>query len=60
LELLLNPERNTAKDDPRRVVIKELRIIYESRPKGDVIFTLDTQADVEAMKNKVFFISFFF
>lgn len=42
------------KDDPRRVVIKELRIIYESRPKGDVIFTLDTQADVEAMKNKAF------
>ena len=47
---------NVAADpnDKRRVVITELRIIFEDRPDGDVTYTLNTQADVLAMKSKPF------
>ena len=41
-------------NDKRRVVITELRIIFEDRPDGDVTYTLKTQADVQAMKSKPF------
>jgi len=42
------------KDDPRRVVIRELRIIFESRPEGDIVYTLDTKEDLERMKKTPF------
>ena len=41
-------------DDPRRVVIKSMSLIFENRPGGDIVYKFDTQADVEAMKNKPF------
>jgi len=42
------------KDDPRRVVIKELRVLFENRPGGDIVYTLDTEAAVREMKDKPF------
>jgi len=42
------------KDDPRRVVIKEMKVICDGRPKGDITFTLDTQASLDAMKHAPF------
>jgi len=40
------------KDDPRRVVIKELRIHIEGRP--DVVYTLETKEQVEKLKDTPF------
>jgi len=42
------------KDDPRRVVIKELKIIFEDRPGGDITYTLETKEDLERMKKTPF------
>jgi len=42
------------KDDPRRVVIKELKIIFEDRPGGDITYTLESKVDLEKMKNTPF------
>jgi len=42
------------KDDPRRVVIKELKIIFEDRPGGDITYTLETKEDLEKMKKTPF------
>ena len=41
-------------NDKRRVVITELKIIFEDRPGGNITYTLDTPADVLAMKKKPF------
>jgi len=41
-------------DDPRRVVIKELRVVFESRPKGDIVYTLDNDEAVRQMKDNPF------
>jgi Rho GDP-dissociation inhibitor len=38
------------KDDPRRVVIKELKIMFEDRPGGDITYTLETKEDLQKMK----------
>jgi len=42
------------KDDPRRVVILEMRVICEDRPKGDIVYTLDNQEAVLKMKDQPF------
>jgi len=42
------------KDDPRRVVIQEMRVICENRPKGDIVFTLNTKKDLDDMKTHPF------
>mmetsp|Transcript_46573 Transcript_46573/g.74977 ORF Transcript_46573/g.74977 Transcript_46573/m.74977 type:complete len:213 (+) Transcript_46573:3-641(+) len=44
----------TDPNDKRRVVITELKIIFEDRPGGDVTYALNTQEDVLAMKKKPF------
>jgi len=41
-------------DDPRRVVILELRVICEGRPDGDIVYTLDDAASIKAMKKNPF------
>jgi len=43
-----------ATDDPRRVVILKMRVICEGRPDGDIVYNLDTQDDVDKMKNTPF------
>jgi len=42
------------KDDPRRVVVKEMRILFEDRPGGDITYTLETKEDLERMKKTPF------
>eukprot|EP01113_Clastostelium_recurvatum_P042434 TRINITY_DN687_c0_g1_i1.p1 TRINITY_DN687_c0_g1~~TRINITY_DN687_c0_g1_i1.p1 ORF type:complete len:214 (+),score=74.08 TRINITY_DN687_c0_g1_i1:41-643(+) len=42
------------KDDPRRVVVKEMRVIFENRPGGDIVYPLENAADLERMKNTPF------
>ena len=44
----------TDPNDKRRVVITELRVIFEDRPGGDVTYTLNSAADVAAMKHSPF------
>lgn len=39
-----------AKDDPRRCVILELRVITESRPGGDIVYTLGTPESIKKLK----------
>ncbi|EKX43430.1 hypothetical protein GUITHDRAFT_159794 [Guillardia theta CCMP2712] len=41
-------------NDKRRVVITELKILFEDRPGGDITYTLNTPQDVKAMKSKPF------
>lgn len=41
-----------AKNDPRRVVIKELRIHIEGRP--DIVYTLETKEQVAKLKDTPF------
>lgn len=44
-------QRMTAKDDPRRVVIVEMHVIFEDRPAGDVVFKgLDQQTNLDKLK----------
>lgn len=44
-------QRITAKDDPRRVVIVEMHVIFEDRPAGDVVFKgLDQQTNLDKLK----------
>jgi len=42
------------KDDPRRVVVKEMKIIFENRPEGDITYVLDSKEDLERMKKTPF------
>ncbi len=53
-ESLLGNVSNTysPKDDPRRVVITQLKIIIEGRP--DIVYALDTPASIKALKDKPF------
>eukprot|EP01133_Synstelium_polycarpum_P008949 gene8949-10495_t len=37
-------------DDPRRVVVKEMIVMFENRPGGDIHYPLETQAQIDAMK----------
>ena len=41
-------------NDPRRVVIKKMSLVFENRPGGDIEYSFETQADVEAMKANPF------
>eukprot|EP01101_Sappina_pedata_P009290 TRINITY_DN5374_c0_g1_i1.p1 TRINITY_DN5374_c0_g1~~TRINITY_DN5374_c0_g1_i1.p1 ORF type:complete len:207 (-),score=76.18 TRINITY_DN5374_c0_g1_i1:132-722(-) len=50
----LTGEVYSPSDDPRRVVIMELRINTPERPGGDIIYQLNSQEDVKAMKSKPF------
>jgi hypothetical protein len=40
--------------DPRHVILKELRFIFNGRPDGDVVYTFSSQADIEAMSKQCF------
>jgi len=51
---LLGNIDQSVKDDPRRVVVKEMRVAFESRPGGDIVYTLDSPEDLIAMKNTPF------
>jgi len=42
------------KDDPRRVVITELRVTCEGRPGGDIIYNLETKESLEKLKDQPF------
>jgi len=42
------------KDDPRRVVIMELRVICEGRPGGDIVYKLESKEAIEKMKETPF------
>jgi len=44
----------SSKDDPRRVVVKEMRVLFENRPGGDIVYTLDSPEDLVKMKNTPF------
>ncbi|KYR00108.1 Rho GDP-dissociation inhibitor [Tieghemostelium lacteum] len=41
------------KDDPRRVVVKEMRVIVDGRP-NDIVYPLETKEQILEMKNKPF------
>jgi len=41
-------------DDPRRVVVLKLRILFENRPGGNIEFDLSTPAGLETLKNTSF------
>eukprot|EP01093_Parvamoeba_rugata_P016731 TRINITY_DN6418_c0_g1_i5.p2 TRINITY_DN6418_c0_g1~~TRINITY_DN6418_c0_g1_i5.p2 ORF type:complete len:224 (-),score=-35.82 TRINITY_DN6418_c0_g1_i5:27-698(-) len=55
-EALLGNVGNTyaPADDPRRVVITELRIVFQDRPDGDIVYPLDSQASLDELKKKPF------
>jgi Rho GDP-dissociation inhibitor len=36
------------------VVIKEMRVIFEDRPDGDIVYTLDSKEELANMKNHPF------
>jgi len=42
------------KDDPRRVVIVEMKVIAEGRPGGDITYNLDSPEKVKAFKDQPF------
>jgi len=42
------------KDDPRRVVVKEMRVLFEDRPAGDVTYPLESKEELEKMKKTPF------
>jgi Rho GDP-dissociation inhibitor len=45
----------TAKDDPRRVVILEMRVILEEKPNNDIVFSnLDNPAVLAKLKDTPF------
>eukprot|EP01112_Ceratiomyxa_fruticulosa_P012078 TRINITY_DN3325_c0_g2_i1.p1 TRINITY_DN3325_c0_g2~~TRINITY_DN3325_c0_g2_i1.p1 ORF type:complete len:207 (-),score=49.42 TRINITY_DN3325_c0_g2_i1:161-781(-) len=41
-------------DDPRRVVIKEMRVIFEDRPGGDIVYSLESVEELKKMKETPF------
>jgi len=47
-------EAFSPKDDPRRVVILELRVTCENRPGGDIVYKLETKEAIEKMKENPF------
>jgi len=44
------------KDDPRRVVVTELKIIFKDRPEGDVVYNLEEKGGLEKLKTTAFVI----
>jgi len=42
------------KDDPRRVVIEQMKVTCENRPSGDIIYTLETPEALAKMKETPF------
>lgn len=46
--------RSADPSDPRRVVITELRVLFQNRPGGDIVYSLSTPEDVRALKSKPF------
>jgi len=50
----LSTEVYSPKDDPRRVVIVEMRVICEDRPGGDIVYPLIDEAAVQKMKDQPF------
>jgi len=53
-ESLLGNLHDVASDDPRRVVVKEMRVAFESRPGGDIVYPLDSAEELIKMKNTPF------
>eukprot|EP00026_Physarum_polycephalum_P016449 Phypoly_transcript_17359.p1 GENE.Phypoly_transcript_17359~~Phypoly_transcript_17359.p1 ORF type:complete len:198 (+),score=30.93 Phypoly_transcript_17359:171-764(+) len=47
-------EHAAPSDDPRKVVIKEMRVIFEDRPEGDIVYTLDSKEELANMKHHPF------
>ena len=45
---------NSPSDDPRRVVVVKMRVLFDDRPDGDIEYDLDTEAKLAAMKEKPF------
>jgi Rho GDP-dissociation inhibitor len=43
-----------ASDDPRRVVIKEMRVIVKDRPGGDIVYDLASRGSEEKLKETPF------
>jgi Rho GDP-dissociation inhibitor len=41
-------------DDPRRVVIKEMRVIVKDRPEGDIVYDLAQRGSEEKLKDNPF------
>jgi len=41
-------------DDPRRVVIVEMRVICENRPAGDIVYELGSKDAIDRMKDNPF------
>ncbi|EFA83600.1 Rho GDP-dissociation inhibitor [Heterostelium album PN500] len=42
------------KDDPRRVVVQEMIVMFEDRPGGNITYNLETKESIEKMKNTPF------
>jgi len=42
------------KDDPRRVVISELKVTCDGRPGGDIVYKLETKEAVDKLKDSPF------
>jgi len=53
-QLLGNANDTSPKNDPRRVVIVEMRIICEGRPGGDIVYAFSTKEQVEKLKDSPF------
>eukprot|EP01132_Coremiostelium_polycephalum_P003670 gene3670-4570_t len=51
-ETLLGKAVTGPSDDPRRVVVKELSILFEDRP--EIVYPLETKEQIAEMKNKPF------
>lgn len=43
-----------AANDPRRVVIEEMKVICEGRPGGDIVYKLDSKEALDKMKDDAF------
>lgn len=44
----------TASNDPRRVVIEEMKVICEGRPAGDIVYKLESKEALDKMKDDAF------
>jgi len=42
------------KDDPRRVVVTELKVMFQDRPNGDVVYNLEDKGGIEKLKSEAF------
>ncbi|EGG22580.1 Rho GDP-dissociation inhibitor [Cavenderia fasciculata] len=53
-EALLGQSVAGPKDDPRRVVVQDMTVIFEDRPGGNITYPLNTKEAVEQMKKEPF------